>query len=240
MNMYCHLSKVVQGCETPKATMSPKRLAVWNLVNPELDGDVLVDVNDERHALGGAANVAANLRNLGAEVQVCGLVGKDRNGFVLTEMLMAQEIGTSGVIVDGSRPTINKLRVQIGEVKTGRSGDGLTAILGSCIGLGLLDDERGIYGLAHCLLSDGGKVTERIDGRHVDQAVASLVRLMEIGPAEARRMRAIVVGGANMTMPPDTDPSRLVGTINAKSAYRAVRALGIRNILEDVGGCHGR
>jgi D-beta-D-heptose 7-phosphate kinase/D-beta-D-heptose 1-phosphate adenosyltransferase len=81
-----------------------------NRISPEAPIQVL-DVNDERHALGGAANVAANLRNLGAEVQVCGLVGKDRNGFVLTEMLMAQKIGTSAVIVDGNRPTINKLRV---------------------------------------------------------------------------------------------------------------------------------
>lgn len=81
-----------------------------NRISPEAPIQVL-DVSDERHALGGAANVAANLKNLGAEVQVCGLVGKDRNGFVLTEMLMAQEIGTSAVIVDGNRPTINKLRV---------------------------------------------------------------------------------------------------------------------------------
>ncbi|PWS15383.1 chemotaxis protein CheD, partial [Klebsiella pneumoniae] len=48
---------------------------------------------------------------------------------------------------------IEKIHVQIGQVKTGRAGQALNAILGSCIGLGLLDPARGVYGLAHCLLS---------------------------------------------------------------------------------------
>jgi chemotaxis protein CheD len=136
--------------------------------------------------------------------------------------------------------TATKLHVQIGEVKTGRPGELLTAILGSCIGLGLLCPQREIYGLAHCLLSDSGTVTDEIGGRHVDQAVRSLVALMRIGPSDYRNMKAIVVGGANMTMPLDTDPSRLVGSINSSSAYRAVRKLGLRNIHEDTGGNVGR
>lgn len=136
--------------------------------------------------------------------------------------------------------TLTKIHVQIGQVKTGKPGQILTAILGSCIGLGFLYPGRDIFGLAHCLLSDSGKVTDQIGGRHVDQAVRSLVSLMELKPPDYRHVKAIVVGGANMTMPPDTDPKRLVGTINSGSAYRAVRNLGLRNIYEDTGGVLGR
>ncbi|WP_121067519.1 chemotaxis protein CheD [Chachezhania antarctica] len=136
--------------------------------------------------------------------------------------------------------TTEKIHVQIGQVKTGRSGQLLTAILGSCIGLGLLYPARDIFGLAHCLLSDSGQVTDQIGGRHVDQAVRSLVSLMELGPKDYRSIKAIVVGGANMTMPPDTDPKRLVGTINSGSAYSAVRKLGVRNIHVETGGVLGR
>lgn len=135
---------------------------------------------------------------------------------------------------------VQKIHVQIGEVKIGRPGQVLTAILGSCIGLGFLYPARGLYGLSHCLLSESGAVSDRIDGRHVDQAVRSLTSLMEIGPGDTKQIRAIIVGGANMTMPPDTDPKRLVGTVNSGSAYRAVRKLGLRNIYEDVGGVLGR
>lgn len=136
--------------------------------------------------------------------------------------------------------TASKIHVQIGQVKVGRSGEILTAILGSCIGLGFLHPARGIFGLAHCLLSESGVADDRIGGRHVDQAVRSLVSLMALGPSEYRNIKAIVVGGANMTMPPDTDPKRLVGTINSGSAYKAVRDLGLRNIHVDTGGVHGR
>ncbi|KIC19833.1 chemotaxis protein CheD [Leisingera sp. ANG-Vp] len=133
-----------------------------------------------------------------------------------------------------------KIHVQIGEVKTGRAGQSLNAILGSCIGLGLLYPAKGIYGLAHCLLSQSGKVGNEISGRHVDQAITSLQSLMDIPRGEVRKLQAIVVGGANMTMPPDTDPSRLVGSINARFAYKALREAGLRNIYEDVGGMQGR
>lgn len=136
--------------------------------------------------------------------------------------------------------TNEKLHVQIGQVKTGREGQLLTAILGSCIGLGILHPDKGVYGLAHCLLSRSRSSSDEISGRHVDQAVKSLVSLMQISEDEIRKLKGICVGGANMTMPKDTSPERLVGSVNARTAYKALRELGIRNIYEDVGGAQGR
>ncbi|MFH1998034.1 MAG: D-glycero-beta-D-manno-heptose-7-phosphate kinase [Planctomycetota bacterium] len=81
-----------------------------NRISPEAPIQV-IDVNEENNALGGAANVAANLKNLGAEVELCGIVGDDLNGSVLRDMLEKKEIGTSAVLADTSRPTINKMRV---------------------------------------------------------------------------------------------------------------------------------
>lgn len=134
----------------------------------------------------------------------------------------------------------SKLHVQIGQVKVGRAGQSLHAILGSCIGLGLLFPPKGIFGLAHCLLPKAFSQVSEPGGRHVDQALETLVSMMELSQRELRRTQAIVVGGANMTMPADTDPDRLVGSLNARSAYQAVRARGMRNIHEDVGGLMGR
>ncbi|CUH80743.1 chemotaxis protein CheD [Tropicibacter naphthalenivorans] len=136
--------------------------------------------------------------------------------------------------------TATKVHVQIGEVKTGGPGELLTAILGSCIGLGLLYPSRQIYGLAHCLLSNSGQQSDEISGRYVDQALKSMISLMKITPDDYRKIKAIVVGGANMTMPADTEPSRLVGSINSTTAYKAVRKQGFRNIYEDIGGVVGR
>ncbi|MGH1414420.1 MAG: chemotaxis protein CheD [Pelagimonas sp.] len=133
-----------------------------------------------------------------------------------------------------------KLHVTIGQVKIGRAGQSLHAILGSCIGLGILDPANGIFGLAHCLLSKSSQPSTKICGRHVDQAVYSLKKLMELDSRSMRKLQGIVVGGANMTLPEDADPARMVGQINSTFAYKTLREEGLRRIHEDVGGMLGR
>ncbi len=68
-------------------------------------------VESRYYLLGGAANVAANVRVLGADVVLFGAVGEDAQGKVLVDM--AEEVGVnlSGVVVDESRPTTLKTRV---------------------------------------------------------------------------------------------------------------------------------
>lgn len=134
-----------------------------------------------------------------------------------------------------------KIHVQIGQVHTGEPGDVLTAILGSCVGVGFIHRDRDICGLAHCLLSSkGAVVTDKIDARHVDQAIASLKSLMAIEDDERRRVQVILCGGANMSLPEDTDPKRLVGTTNADFARKAIKAAGFRLSHDDLGGVYGR
>jgi len=136
---------------------------------------------------------------------------------------------------------VEKLHVQIGQVKVGRAGQSLEAILGSCIGIGFLYPERGVFGLAHALLAKSkGAAKEKGSGRHVDHAIESLLEQMEV-PKEGRRsIKVFLAGGANMTMPAGTDPSRLVGSVNSEFAKQAVREAGLRVSHEDVGGMCGR
>ena len=63
---------------------------------------------------GGATNVAANLRALGCEVLVAGVVGADSMADALREQLESQGIHTAGVMHDESRNTSVKLRVWAG------------------------------------------------------------------------------------------------------------------------------
>ena len=51
-------------------------------ISPEAPVPVLLSENRENR-LGGAANVALNLQKLGAQVGLCGLVGKDEQGNIL-------------------------------------------------------------------------------------------------------------------------------------------------------------
>lgn len=136
--------------------------------------------------------------------------------------------------------TTEKLHVTIGQVKTAKAGQSLHAILGSCVGIGFLFVERGIYGLAHCLLSKSTSSTEDLSGRHVDSAIASLSSMMSLTPADRRKVGVFVTGGANMTMPDHTDPKRLVGHVNSTFALKTLKEAGFRIRHDDLGGNTGR
>jgi rfaE bifunctional protein kinase chain/domain len=63
---------------------------------------------------GGAANVALNLKALGAKVTLCALVGKDEKGDELISILKDSGIDTQGIIKTDLRPTTVKTRVIAG------------------------------------------------------------------------------------------------------------------------------
>jgi D-beta-D-heptose 7-phosphate kinase/D-beta-D-heptose 1-phosphate adenosyltransferase len=78
-------------------------------VSPE--APVLVfDFASERYLLGGACNVAANLRGLGASASVLGVIGDDEAGGRLRALLASADIDTQALVVDKTRPTTRKTR----------------------------------------------------------------------------------------------------------------------------------
>ena len=86
---------------------------VWGDVSricPEAPVPV-VSVRNASYTLGGAANVAANLTALGAQVDIVGYVGADDAGRRLRLLLRRLGIGTDGVIVQDDTPTILKSRI---------------------------------------------------------------------------------------------------------------------------------
>lgn len=86
---------------------------VWGKVgriSPEAPVPV-VEVTGESFYPGGAANVARNLREFVDRVAVIGMIGNDRSGRQLRELLAAQNIDTSSAIEDQSFCTIVKTRI---------------------------------------------------------------------------------------------------------------------------------
>src|SRR5213595_2966169 len=81
-------------------------------ISPEAPVPV-VDIRRESVHLGGAANVVANLRSLGARAGVVGVVGGDRAGErVCAELREAGALDAEeSLIVDVSRPTTVKTRI---------------------------------------------------------------------------------------------------------------------------------
>ena len=100
-----------------------RRLVVWgdlmldrylwgrvDRISPEAPVPV-VEIEHETYSLGGAGNVAANLRALGAEAVLVGVLGRDADGDHLLETLGQRGIETGRIARDPSRPTTVKTRV---------------------------------------------------------------------------------------------------------------------------------
>jgi len=126
-------------------------------VSPE--APVLV-LNAESHAFmpGGAANVVAQIRALGAEAVVAGVVGRDAVGERLIEELQGLGADTSAVITSDDRPTTQKTRIVAGTQQVVRVDREVRAPLPPDVAQSLI--ERAIQLLSVCdalLFSDYDK-----------------------------------------------------------------------------------
>lgn len=79
-------------------------------ISPEAPVPV-VEITSTRLLLGGAANVAANIRNLGDEPLLIGVVGDDDASSRLSRLLEDRGISCDYLVVDGSRQTTIKTRI---------------------------------------------------------------------------------------------------------------------------------
>jgi len=79
-------------------------------ISPEAPVQV-VNWREQRSGLGGAANVANNLAQLGCHVFLAGVVGSDATAEELLNTARAMGINTAGVVTDADRPTTLKTRV---------------------------------------------------------------------------------------------------------------------------------
>lgn len=79
-------------------------------VSPEAPVPV-VDIEDESFHLGGASNVASNLKSLGTTPLMLGVIGDDNSGTQLLNLVRDSEMDTSGIVVDADRPTTVKTRI---------------------------------------------------------------------------------------------------------------------------------
>lgn len=132
------------------------------------------------------------------------------------------------------------IQVRMCEVGTGRDGDVLRAILGSCVGIGLLWRERGICGLAHCLLPSSPHQQMGAGAKYVTEALPSLIALMGLEKRRFGEVDAVIAGGACMVQHRVMPRHGLIGEQNVRAAQALLASNGIRVVHEDVGGECGR
>lgn len=81
-----------------------------NRVSPEAPVPIVSDIVEENR-LGGAANVALNIKAMGAVPILCSVIGGDEKGSLLLDLMEEQNLSDVGITVDDFRITTQKTRV---------------------------------------------------------------------------------------------------------------------------------
>lgn len=79
-------------------------------ISPEAPVPV-VALKKRDNMLGGAANVALNIRSLGAEAILCSVIGNDQQGEVLLDLMKKEGLKSDGMIRSSERITTTKFRI---------------------------------------------------------------------------------------------------------------------------------
>jgi chemotaxis protein CheD len=151
------------------------------------------------------------------------------------------------------------ISVEMGETKlSGRCGDRLLAIgLGACVGLCLYDPIASIAAMVHVVLPrtptiptmlPGNRALTHLPGKCGDSAIPHVLAQLERAGAAPGRLRAAIVGGAQIFTPPlpttaaPTIPgSRLeIGPRNVDAIRLALARVRIPLVAEQIGGHFGR
>lgn len=124
-----------------------------------------------------------------------------------------------------------------GQMQVGANGQVLTALLGSCVGIGMIWRDQGRCGLAHCFLPEGIETGEA-SARYVSAAVPRLLALMGVRRDQYAEVDVVIAGGARMLNLRAGDGA--VGTRNIEAARSQLSQRGLQVSFQDVGGSQGR
>lgn len=101
-------------------------------ISPEAPVPV-VDVDKKKFCLGGAANVAANLKSLGCQVSFCSVTGNDEGRDIALGLLNKSGIESNYLLSDPTRSTLVKTRITTSEQCLIRIDEGTHSSISSSI-----------------------------------------------------------------------------------------------------------
>ncbi len=110
------VTEIIENCRNKKIAVVGDVMLdryFWGSVSrisPEAPVPV-IDLDKETFHLGGAANVANNLKSLGLEPILCGLIGEDRSGKMFKDIVKDFGVNPAGLYEDPDRPTTVKTRI---------------------------------------------------------------------------------------------------------------------------------
>ena len=116
----------------------------------------------------------------------------------------------------------------------------LKTTLGSCVGVILSDEKKGIHGLAHIMLPERIKKDNAV-GKYADTAIPAILEKMERKGSRKIHIRAYLTGGACMfASSGDNDGISSIGNRNISAARNILESMKIPIVFDETGGNSGR
>ncbi|MHB8157666.1 MAG: chemotaxis protein CheD [Desulfocucumaceae bacterium] len=137
---------------------------------------------------------------------------------------------------------IAEMQVGIADYKIAREPTRLITLgLGSCVGVSLYDPVKKIGGLLHIMLPDStqfNNITKQ--AKFADLGIPLIIKEMQALGVSLNRLQAKLVGGAQMFSGLDEKMTLNIGHRNAEKSREVLKKIGIRILVEEVGGNRGR
>ncbi|HMQ31731.1 MAG TPA: D-glycero-beta-D-manno-heptose 1-phosphate adenylyltransferase [Chloroflexaceae bacterium] len=170
----------------------------------------VVTVRSRADQPGGAANTAANLAALGAEVALLAVVGDDADGAVLRHALRAGGVGDELLVVDEGRATLAKSRLSAASHLLVRFDQGDTGGLGRAAEARVIDRLSHLYGQCDALV-----ISDYAYGLLTPAVIRAVAALNAADPrvvvADSKRLRAYKAVGLTAVKPNYAEAVRLLG-----------------------------
>jgi chemotaxis protein CheD len=128
----------------------------------------------------------------------------------------------------------------MGEIVWTRGAGVLGCIgLGSCVGTVLFDPRTHTAALAHVMLPEAHEHDAlTIPGKYATTALPALLRVMDLQPALASRLKAILIGGGELFQ--NRSQTLRIGERNVEMLHRLLSEMRIGVIFEHTRGSSGR
>ena len=124
-----------------------------------------------------------------------------------------------------------------GAFETGTGDTVLTALLGSCVGIGILWRRKRRCALAHCLLGEAPAHEQGAGARYVSTAIPSMLRALGARPEDYAELEVVAAGGASLFGKAQLPVT--VGDKNIAALERGLQDYGLRVIHHRLGGRQG-
>ncbi|MGE7769749.1 chemotaxis protein CheD [Viridibacillus arvi] len=117
-----------------------------------------------------------------------------------------------------------------------------TSGLGSCVGVVLYDESKGVAGLIHVMLPDSqlGRTDSINVAKFADTGIPAMVNQLKQEGIQPFKLKAKIAGGAQMFQFTSSKDSMRIGPRNVEAVKLQLKKLSIPLIAEDTGGSSGR